>query len=101
MYVITNKRNEIISSGSACEIFPINGNYIVDGIQFIKDEVNVNEVESIPNYCEEFKYCYTEEKGFYPNPNYHEPTVYDRVNPSDVLEIEANYTSQLIKEGVI
>lgn len=38
--------------------------------EFVK---NIFEVNDIPEYVQEEKYCYSEENGFYINENYEEP----------------------------
>lgn len=52
-----------------------NGNVITDRGQAIAEILvkGVYNVEEIPSEVEEYKYCYTEEKGFYINKNYKEP----------------------------
>lgn len=51
-----------------------NGNVITDRGQAIAEILvkGVYNVEEIPSEVEEYKYCYTEEKGFYKNENYKE-----------------------------
>lgn len=72
-----------------------------DGAIFFDDSLmgyNVSgqkmfEVEKIPdNLTASQRYCYTEEKGFYPNPDYVEPKPYTREQYDAVLV-------SLIEEG--
>lgn len=52
-----------------------NGNVIIDRGQAIAEILvkEVYDVAEIPSEVKEYKYCYTEEKGFYINKNYKEP----------------------------
>lgn len=84
MFILTNKNNEIIAISNTYELDEEHRNIIVDNhaIAYAPDEkINVYEVEEIPGEVEIAKYCYTEEKGFYKNENYVEPT-----NPDKEME---------------
>lgn len=71
-YIITSKQDKRITDISETIGYETNGNIILDnGTQIACfREVEVHEVESIPEgVCAE-KYCYTEEDGFYLNEDY-------------------------------
>lgn len=71
--IIANKDKRIIHISTSIG-YETNGNIILDnGTQIgCFKEVEVHEVEEIPEGVTEEKYCYTEEKGFYKNENYKE-----------------------------
>lgn len=73
MYIIIDKDNKITDITTTVG-YEENGNIILDdGTQIACfREVEVREVEEIPENVVENKYCYTEEKGFYKNENYQE-----------------------------
>ena len=75
MYIITSKQDKRITDFSETIEYETNGNIILDnGTQIgCFREVEVHKVEEIPEEVCTEKYCYTEEKGFYVNPNYIEP----------------------------
>lgn len=80
MYILTNssKENEnaivhiseTLNRQVGNNYYLINNDSIAIPPQFVKD---VFEVEEIPEGVEAEKYCYTENEGFYKNPNYVEP----------------------------
>lgn len=75
MYIITEKQtNEVLRMGLKLDTMD-NGypRLVEENVAFPPEVVNVYEVETIPDNLEPYKYCYTEEKGFYPNPNWVEP----------------------------
>lgn len=83
-YVLTNKDNEIIEISNTYELDEKHRNVIVDNHAIAygpNEKINVYEVEEIPQEVCEAKWCYTEEKGFYKNENYVEPT-----NPDKEME---------------
>lgn len=63
----------------------------------------VYEVDEIPDGVEPFKYCYEENKGFYKNPNWREPTEAEKYGVSEDVynSIIDEYTNELIEMGVI
>lgn len=72
MFIITDK-NDVIFHMSETLDYQENGNLLVDNgnLAIAKGlEKGVFEVAEIPEGVEIQKYCYTEEKGFYPNENY-------------------------------
>ena len=74
MYIITDKENVIIHISKTIG-YQENGNVLVDNdtLAIAKPLVNkVYEVESLDDGVVPSKYCYTEEEGFYKNPNYQE-----------------------------
>ena len=75
MFIFTEKLDNIISYISeTCEIDKKTGHYIIyNGNGIIGYPVNKYEIQSIPADVEPKKYCYTENDGFYKNPNYKEP----------------------------
>ena len=44
------------------------------------------------------KYCYTPDQGFYLNPDWEEPNQYG-ISNAQLLQIQANYTAELIEQG--
>lgn len=97
MFVLTNKNNEIIEISNTYELDEEHRNIIVDNhaIAYAPDEqINVFEIEEIPENIEVSKYCYTEEKGFYKNENYVEPT-----NPDKEMEDLKEQVKTLTKEN--
>lgn len=76
MYILTNKKNEIIAISNICERIEEYRNIKLDdhNIAYAPDEtINIYEVQSVDEGICESKYCYTETDGFYVNPNYVEP----------------------------
>lgn len=74
---------------------------INENIAFVNDCVYVYEVSELPQEVEAEKYCYTKADGFYPNPNYHEPSAYDLAPQEIVDAIIDEYTNELIEMGVL
>ncbi len=74
MFIITNKVDDSIFDMDTKLDYLKNGypRLINKNIAFVKDSVNIYEVNEIPSEIELSKYCYTVEKGFYENPNYRE-----------------------------
>ena len=73
MNVLTNKDDEIIAISKTCEVNEELRNINLDdyAIAYGPDEMpNIYEVKKVPEEVEIAKYCYTEEDGFYKNPNY-------------------------------
>lgn len=83
MYLITGKKDKRITDISTTIGYETNGNIILDNSTQIAcfKEVDVHEVEEIPEGVVTEKYCYTEADGFYVNPNYVEP-----VDPNAEME---------------
>lgn len=83
MFLITSKKDKRITDISETIGYETNGNIILDnGTQIgCFREVDVHEVEEIPEEVCTEKYCYTEADGFYVNENYVEP-----VNPNAEME---------------
>lgn len=85
--MINNNTNEIMFISEA--ITEEGDRYKVNKHLYVMKDLSVKvaTVDSIPDGIEPYKYCYTEEQGFYFNPNWHEP-----ITP----EIEINK----LKEGL-
>ena len=98
MYVITNKEdNSIFYIAEAMKEKELDYKEIVDfGFCIKVSDWGVFEVDEIPENVIPGKYCYTEEKGFYENPNWVEPEVEDPIQEyrdklaSEVSEIGYN-----------
>lgn len=76
MYILTNKRNEIIAISNICERIEEYRNIKLDdhNIAYTPDQtINIYEVDTIDEGVTEQKYCYTEAEGFYINESYVEP----------------------------
>lgn len=72
MYVITNNKDEIIKISDTIG-YQENGNVLVDNDSLAIAKISVKgvfEVSDISSEVSEYKYCYTEEKGFYKNEDY-------------------------------
>lgn len=103
MYIITDSSDSRVINYGAKLDYLSNGypRLIDENVAFILDMVNVYEVTEIPQEVESEKWCYTEADGFYPNPNWHEPSAYD-LAPHDVVDaIIDEYTNELIEMGVL
>lgn len=75
MYIITNQKNVIIHISETIG-YQNNGNVLVDNdtLAIAKMLVKqVYEVDEIPDDIVEYKYCYSDDKGFYKNSEYVEP----------------------------
>lgn len=95
MYVITSKTdNAVLGMGETID-YMSNGypRLVNENVAFVTEQVNVNEVESVPEEVVADKYCYTTEKGFYLNPDWKEPNKYGISN--ELLEqIQADTSSE-------
>ena len=86
MFIITSKENsEIVAYGNRLD-YMVNGypRLIEENIAFPMEMVDVFEVATISNDIKPRKFCYSEELGFYENPNYEEPNEYGL--PSEMYE---------------
>ncbi len=99
MIVITMKNFDVVLGITRTISKSANEGYIrLDDCGFIvkKSGYNFIEIEEVPNEIVPYKYCYTEEKGFYENPNWVEPEVEDPIQEyrdqlaSEVSEIGYN-----------
>lgn len=75
MYLIIVKEdNRIMAMGKTLD-YMSNGypRLVEENVAFVKEDVDVHEVESVPSEVIPEKYCYTEAEGFYINPNWVEP----------------------------
>ena len=74
MYILTDKDNIIIHISETLN-YQENGNPLVDNDTLAIAKVlveNVYENVEVPEEIVASKYCYTQEQGFYKNPNYKE-----------------------------
>ena len=102
MIIIVNKTDHVFMAFGKKLDYMSNGypRLVDENIAFPTEMVNVFEGVTIPSGVETNKYCYTESEGFTENPNYVEPNKYNIAN--ELLEtIQADYTEELIDEGVI
>lgn len=102
-YIITNSENVIIAISNTYRVDESVRNIILDNYNIAyapNDTFNVYNVE-VPNGVQEIKYCYTENDGFYENPDYVEPPkpVEERLDIAEesITEIELALTE--IYEG--
>lgn len=74
MYIITDYKDVVMYISTTIN-YENNGNVLLDnGTGIAKNIVKeVFEVAEVTTGVEEQKYCYTQEQGFYENPNYEEP----------------------------
>lgn len=75
MFIVTT--NNVIDIICSKYVFEENGSITLDNGNFIiisENNLEFIDVGDIPDYVEPHKYCYTDEKGFYINPDYVEPT---------------------------
>ena len=73
-YILTGEKNEIICISDTLE-YQSNGNPLVHNRTLAIAEYLVKHTYSnveVPEGIEESKYCYTEEQGFYKNPDWKE-----------------------------
>lgn len=103
MFIFISKETNEIASICGSLHYATNG-YPVDSeknIAYPTVLFDVIEVSNIPVGVELYKWCYTESDGFYPNPNYREPSAYD-LAPQEVVDaIIDEYTNELIEMGVL
>lgn len=94
-YIITANEDKRITDISTSIGYETNGNIILDnGTQIACfREVQVHEVEEIPEGVTVEKYCYTEEEGFYKNSNYQEYiSIEDRVSAlEDMMNMQLGF----------
>lgn len=102
MFIITNKEgNEVLMMGAKLDHME-NGypRLIEENVAFVTEQVDVHEIETVPEEVTAGKYCYTEEEGFYVNPNWREPNPYG-VSDEQYNAIIDDYTASLIEEGLL
>ena len=75
MYLIVNKDNNVVRGYGENLHYWDNGYPILtdENIAFVKEEVDVITIETVPEEVVPYQYCYTEKDGFYKNPNWVEP----------------------------
>lgn len=98
MKVVTYHDDSIAAIRESVE-YESNGNVLIGNNQGIGAWLvkEVYDVEEVPEGVEEYKNCYTEEKGFYKNENYTEP-----VNEEDRftdIELALAEIYEMITEG--
>lgn len=87
MFLICSKINNVILSICKKVDYMENG-YPIDvyrNIAYPDDTSFVYDVDDVPNMVSEFKYCYTEENGFYKNEKYTEPYMLTEDMYKDIL----------------
>ena len=96
MFILTGNDDIIISISTKLE-YQSNGNPLVkdrNGFEYAiakapDEQINVYEMEEIPDKVEENKYCYTKENGFYKNPNYVRTyTIEERLEALEAIILE-------------
>lgn len=105
MFIITNKKKSIVVDTGNEVTYWDNGYPVIveKDVAFVKEDVNVFEVNELPEDFKQGKYCYTEEKGFYVNPDYVEPDSTNTYGVSDNVyhQIIDDYSMELVEKGVI
>ena len=105
MFIVTNKKKSVVvDTGNEVTYWGKSYPVIVEKDDaFIKEDVNVFEVNELPEDFKQGKYCYTEEKGFYVNPDYVEPDSTNTYGVSDNVyhQIIDDYSMELVEKGVI
>ena len=105
MFIITNKeKNIVVDTGNEVTYWDNGYPVIVEkDVAFVKEDVNVFEVNELPEDFKQGKYCYTKEKGFYVNPDYVEPDSTNTYGVSDNVyhQIIDDYSMELVEKGVI
>lgn len=96
MYLVVSKdTNAVMNWGN--EIVTASNGYIKlvdEKMLFIPDMVNIFEIDDIPSEVSIIKYCYTEELGFYINPNYIDPEFEKLYTLDEAATILAQEVSQ-------
>lgn len=102
MFIITNKEKSIVVDTGNEVTYWDNGYPVIveKDVAFVKEDVNVFEVNELPEDFKQGKYCYTTEKGFYVNPDYVEPDSTNTYGISDELfnQIKSDYREQITQE---
>lgn len=105
MFIITNKEKSIVVDTGNEVTYWDNGYPVIveKDVAFVKEDVNVFEVNELPEDFKQGKYCYAEEKGFYVNPDYVEPDSTNTYGVSDNVyhQIIDDYSMELVEKGVI
>lgn len=102
MIIIVNKTDHVFMAFGKKLDYMSNGypRLIDENVAFPTEMVDIYENVTIPEGVEPNKYCYTPADGFTVNSNYVEPNKYGL--PNELLNtIQADYTAELISEGVI
>lgn len=99
--VVDNTTKEIIGIGTFKGYwdngYPIITDANGNDCAYVPHSVSLFEVDSIPESVEPFKYCYTEEKGFYENPEYEEPE--EPIEPDPIQEYRDQLASEVSEIG--
>ena len=104
MFLITSKKdNSVLNCDTELEYME-NGypKLLNENIIFPVNFVNIFNIDKIPEevITNLSKYCYTEENGFYENPNYEEPNKYG-INNELLQQIQDDMLVDLINMGVL
>ena len=101
MYIITGKRDNDVKGYGASVTYLENGYPYIEELQtaYIPDEVQILEIDSVPEEVEIGKWCYTEEDGFYSNPMWIEPNPYGI--PDSLVEQIKNDAIAEVEEAVL
>lgn len=80
MFVITRNKDNVIE-GLSSTVTTLETDYIKTDKNVVMNPKNVAlyDIDNLPVSIERIKYCYTEEKGFYVNPDWVEPEVEDPI----------------------
>ena len=101
MIIITDKQtHQIIEVGNEIQYMENGYPLLVDKqVYFSVEDVDVYESDSEPEDVSPSKYCYTEEAGFYLNPDYEEPNPYGI--PDELVEQIKYDTVEEIRQEVL
>lgn len=99
MYVITEKRdNVILGIGNTIDYMENDYPRLVnENVAFPTELVNVSQVDSVPEEIVGGRYCYTAEKGFYPNASWKEPNKFG-LSDEQIAELEQDTIDKLVQE---
>lgn len=106
MKVVTNKEIPTVVAVGTFKEYWDNGYPIITDLNgmdcaYPNDVHDFFDVGSIPEDYVSGKYCYTEEKGFYPNPDYVEPDPTNTFGiPDDVYRAIKNQAIAEVQKGV-
>ena len=103
MFIITEKKTRtLLAMGSGLE-YQQNGRPTLTDkrMTFLKTQVDVHEVEEVPDGVEVAAYCYSPDAGFYENPHFVEMDKRYGIAKSTVDTIIDDYTVSLIESGVL
>ena len=96
--IAVGKINNVILSVGEMEYWD-NGYPIVGGIAYDPEDILLFDVEEVPFDYNAYKYCYSEDAGFYKNPKYVEPNPYGI--PDELVERIKNDAITEVEEAVL